>query len=120
MLIKNNLTIIFLYLFISVLLLLPVVSINHSLIHNLNSKTQDSNFSLQQKIQYLNNVKHQHHHQHLCLLCSVWQQNKFNTFFTAFFTLLAFIFLQNIKNKHNFLLPSFVYGFFKTGPPLVK
>ncbi len=118
MLIKNNLTTFFLYLLAFILLLMPVVSIRHHLIHNLNNNPKVFQFSLQQKNHYLNTSKHQHHHQHFCLICNLWQQNKFHTFFTAFFILLAVILLHNIKNKHNFLLPSLVYFFLKTGPPI--
>ena len=116
MIIKINKNTLFFYFLAFILLLLPVVSINHNLTHTLTNHQQNSYF--QQKIQYLNIVKHQHNHQHFCLLCSVWQQNKFSTFFTAFFTLLAFTLLQKTINKHNFSFPSFIYSFLKTGPPL--
>jgi len=116
MLIKTNKNTLLFYLLAFILLLLPVVSINHNLTHTLTNHQQNSYFK--QKTQYLDIVKHQHNHQHFCLLCSIWQQNKFSTFFIAFFALLAFILLQKIVNKYNFLSPSFICGFLKTGPPI--
>jgi hypothetical protein len=118
MLIKKSNTTFFFYILAFILLFLPVVSINHNLIHTLNHNTPKPHLTSQQKIQYFSVAKHQHYQHHFCLLCSVWQQNKFSFFFTAFFTLSIVIFLHKIKNNRNFLFTLFIYSFLKTGPPV--
>ncbi len=114
---SNKINRFFLYLFLTILCLLPTFSSNHSLVHGFNQHPQRQYFSSDQKPQFLDIDNSHSQHWHFCLLCSFWQQNKISATFCFFATFLAFVLCFFIDKKHFFSFTSVVCNFFKTGPP---